>query len=82
MQSSLLSHSLVVEFPELSNSIHYLKTHDAHFTKIMNEHDELDKIITQSEEGLKPLADDIMKEYKVKRLHLKQEMHKIALNHK
>ena len=44
---------LTVEFPELTEAVSTLKANDAHFTKLLAEHDELDKQITKDEEGLK-----------------------------
>jgi len=78
MKTNLLSHNLAVEFPELSDAIHHLKTSDAHFQKVMHDHDQVDTQITKSEEGLEPLSDDMMKGLKIKRLHLKESMQKMA----
>lgn len=82
MQSPLLSHALATEFPELADAIHHLKTHNAHFKKLMDEHASIDQQITASEEGIKALDDTTMKNLKVKRLHLKEELHQMARNHK
>ncbi|UYL09908.1 DUF465 domain-containing protein [Bdellovibrio sp. SKB1291214] len=78
MKTNLLSHNLAVEFPELADAIHHLKTSDAHFQKLMHDHDKIDSQITKSEEGLEFLTDEVMKELKIKRLHLKESMQKAA----
>ena len=78
MKTNLLSHNLAVEFPELANAIHHLKTSDAHFQKLMRDHDQVDTQITKSEEGLEFLTDDVMKDLKIRRLHLKESMQKAA----
>ena len=82
MQTPLLSHVLAVEFPELAEAIHHLKAHDHHFAKLMHEHDEIDQKITSSEEGLIALDDRTMTELKLKRLHLKEDLHRRALAQK
>ena len=78
MQSSLLSHSLIVEFPELADSIHLLKANDAHFARLLAEHDAIDQKITRDEEKLEPLSDETLHVLKQQRMKLKDELYKIA----
>lgn len=78
MKTNLLSHNLAVEYPELAEAIHHLKMSDAHFQKLMQQHDQIDTQITKSEEGLEHRGDDEMKELKIKRLHLKEALQKAA----
>lgn len=78
MKTNLLSHNLALEFPELAEAIHHLKTSDAHFQKLMHDHDQVDMQITKSEEGLEFLTDEAMKELKIKRLHLKESLQRAA----
>ena len=78
MKTNLLSHNLAVEFPELAEAIHHLKISDAHFQKLMHDHDQVDMQITKSEEGLEFLSDEEMKALKIKRLHLKESMQRAA----
>lgn len=82
MKTNLLSHNLAVEFPELADAIHHLKMSDAHFQKMLNDHDHVDTQITKSEEGLEFLSDDEMKDLKIKRLHLKESLQKAAETYK
>ena len=78
MQSSHLSHSLSVEFPELAQTIHRLKTEDAHFARLLAEHDEIDQRITRDEEKLEPINDHTLHELKQQRLKLKDELYRMA----
>lgn len=82
MPNPVLSHVLAIEFPELAETIHFLKMNDHHFKKILAQHDEVDRQITASEEGLAALDDAALKEMKIKRLHFKEELHQMALRHK
>lgn len=79
MQSTLLSHALTVEFPELAAAVTTLKANDAHFTKLLAEHDELDKQITKDEEGLKAINDTTLHTLKQQRAKLKDELYRMAV---
>ena len=78
MQSSLLSHSLIVEFPELADNIHLLKVKDAHFARLLEEHDAIDQKITRDEERIEALSDDALHVLKQQRMKLKDELYKMA----
>ena len=78
MQSSMLSHSLAVEFPELVQVIHDLKMNDKHFANLLERHDAIDMQITRDEEKLEPLSDDKLHALKQPSLMLKDELYKIA----
>lgn len=78
MQSSLLSHSLAQEFPELANAIHELKIQDKHFANLLAQHDEIDGQITRDEQKLEPHGDELLHELKQLRLKLKDELFKMA----
>lgn len=82
MQSPVLSHVLAVEFPELKEVIQSLKANNAHFKHIMDQHEAIDKQITAAEEDRHPMSDEELKELKVKRLHLKEEMYQMAVKAK
>ena len=45
-------HSLQKEFPEYSEAFHKLKMNDAHFVKLLNEYDEVDKEVYRIEEQI------------------------------
>ena len=78
MQSSHLSHSLSVEFPELAPAIHRLKIEDAHFARLLTEHDEIDQRITRDEEKIEVLSDETLHQLKQQRLKLKDELYRMA----
>lgn len=78
MQSSLLSHALAAEFPELSDNIHALKVSNHHFARLLAEHDAIDQQITRDEQKLEPLGDGTLHELKQQRLKLKDELYRMA----
>ena len=78
MQSSMLSHALAVEFPELLERIHFLKASDHHFARLLEEHDAIDQRISRDEEKIEPLSDETLHELKQQRLKLKDELYQIA----
>lgn len=78
MQSNLLPHALAVEFPELADTIKQLKQEDAHFAKLLEEHDAIDKQITQDEEGVKAINDSTLHTLKQQRAKLKDELYRTA----
>lgn len=67
-------HSLTKEFPEYKEKIHELKTGDAHFAKLFDEYEELDKEIIRIEEQIETPSDDYTEELKVKRVNLKDQL--------
>lgn len=68
-------HPLIKEFPELIEAIHDKKTHDAHFRKLFEEYEALDKHIYRIESGTEPASDDYTESLKMKRVHLKDELY-------
>ncbi len=70
-----LHHPLVLEFPELRDAIHQLKTHDAHFRRLFDEYHEVDRSIVRIEEEIDPAGDARISELKHRRAHLKDELH-------
>ncbi len=78
MQSSMLSHALAVEFPELSDKIHALKADNAHFARLLEEHDAVDQRISRDEERIEPVSDETLHELKLQRIRLKDELYQMA----
>ncbi len=78
MQSNLLPHALAVEFPELAEKIKELKHNNAHFEKLLHEHDALDTQITQDEMDVKMISDDALHALKQQRARIKDELYRIA----
>ncbi len=70
-------HNLVHEFPEFHDRIHDLKMNDAHFSRLLNEHDELSRVIHRAEIEVEVLADDYLEILKKQRLALKDELFQI-----
>lgn len=65
-------------FPEYRELITELKQKDAHFTRLFNEHNELDEEITNMEND--PVAQhrhDEIEEKKKQKLHLKDELYRL-----
>ena len=67
-------HPLVEEFPEDHDTIHELKTKNAHFRKLMNEYEAIDKEVYRMEEGIENPEDAVLTEEKKKRLDLKDQI--------
>lgn len=70
-------HNLTNEFPEFHDRIHDLKMHNAHFAKLLNEHDEINDVIHRAEIEVEVLADDYLETLKKQRLALKDELFQI-----
>ncbi len=67
-------HPLITEFPEHRDAIHTLKEENAHFQKLMDSYEEVDKEIFRMEEGIETPADDVLTELKKRRLDLKDQI--------
>lgn len=67
-------HSLVRDFPELKDRIHTLKS-DAHFHRLQQEYESLDREICRLEEGLEHASDETLEQLKRRRVHLKDELY-------
>ncbi|QTN34385.1 DUF465 domain-containing protein [Akkermansiaceae bacterium] len=71
---SIEHHSLAAEFPEHSETIHQLKQENAHFQRLMGEHEAIDKEIVRMEENIETPEDSVLTEKKKTRLMLKDEL--------
>ena len=67
-------HPLNDEFPEDHDTIHRLKTENAHFRRLMEEYEAIDKEIFRMEEGIETPEDAVLTEEKKKRLDLKDQI--------
>ncbi|MFT7823499.1 MAG: YdcH family protein [Sulfurimonas sp.] len=67
---------------EYRDEIHALKQKNAHFAKIFDEHNELDQMTTDADEGRLHLTDTELEAMKKKKLHLKDEALTMILKHK
>lgn len=73
-------HSLVKELPEYKDRIHELKTNNAHFSKLFDEYENVDKEIYRIEEQIETPSDDYTEQLKVKRVQLKDQLVEMIKN--
>lgn len=78
MHSDLLPHALNREFPELADAVAHLRETDLHFAHLLKQHDAADDQITKDEMGVAPMGDTTLEGLKKQRLHLKDELYKMA----
>jgi uncharacterized protein len=78
MHSDLLPHALNREFPELADAVARLKDTDLHFAHLLRQHDAVDDQITRDEMGVAPMGDTALEDLKKQRLHLKDELYRMA----
>ncbi|MEZ5658082.1 MAG: YdcH family protein [Burkholderiaceae bacterium] len=69
------NHPLGRDFPELKDQIHALKTGDAHFSKLFDEYEAIDREVVRAEQGVEHLGDFDLEDLKKKRLALKDELY-------
>ena len=67
---------------EYRDDIHELKMSNAHFAKIFDEHNELDQMTTDADEGRLHLTDMELETLKKKKLLLKDEALMMILKHR
>ena len=67
-------HPLNDEFPEDHETIHRLKTENAHFRRLMEDYEKVDKEVFRMEEGIETPEDAVLTEEKKKRLDLKDQI--------
>ena len=70
-------HPLIKEFPEHRDRIHGLKLSSAHFAKLADQYEEVDKHICRAEDAAEGHDEAHMHKLKAERLHLKDEMLKV-----
>lgn len=68
------NHSLAQDLPEYREAIHTLKMNDAHFSRLMEEYEVLDKEIVRIEQGVEHAPDLELDGMKLKRVQLKDEL--------
>ncbi|MGA8007856.1 MAG: DUF465 domain-containing protein [Thiomonas sp.] len=67
-------HDLTHEFPALADKIHALKASDAHFQRLAERYEELNKEVVQIEEGVHAVTDEHLETLKKERLQLKDQV--------
>ena len=78
MRSDLLPHALNREFPELATAVAHLKESDPHFAHLLKKHDAIDEQVIADEMGVAPMGDVELEGLKKQRLHLKDELYRMA----
>ncbi|MBU6234322.1 MAG: DUF465 domain-containing protein [Alphaproteobacteria bacterium] len=67
-------HALVNDLPEYKDAIHALKVSNTHFEKLMEAYHVLTKEIEKIENGGGATSDDIEKDLKQRRVHIKDQL--------
>jgi uncharacterized protein YdcH (DUF465 family) len=70
-------HTILKDFPEMSERIHKMKKNDGHFAGLSDKYDELEHSIHLMESGRETFTDEHLEELKKKRLKLKDELFSI-----
>ncbi|MGQ7847251.1 YdcH family protein [Granulosicoccus sp. 3-233] len=68
------NHPLARDLPEHKQTIHAMKMNDAHFSRIMEEYEALDKEIVRIEQGLEHVPDLELDGMKMKRVKMKDDL--------
>lgn len=68
-------HPLTKEFPEFRDQIHALKEGDAHFARMMDEYEDVDKEIVRIETEQEARTDEYLEDRKKVRLSLKDKLY-------
>lgn len=71
------NHPLGREFPEYREAITRLKTGNAHFARLMHEHEAVDRAVVRAEQGIDHLSANNLEALKMKRVHLKDELYQM-----
>ncbi len=67
-------HELPEEFPEFAGRIQVLKDTDAHFHRLANEYQEINRAIILAEQNVEPADDFRLEDMRKQRLKLKDEL--------
>ncbi|HQR88237.1 MAG: hypothetical protein B7Z44_04390 [Caulobacter sp. 12-67-6] len=67
-------HELHEEFPEDAARIHALKTSDAHFAKLLEGYNEVNRAVHRMETNIEAVADAVLEDFKKQRLELKDKI--------
>ncbi len=71
---SHVAHELTDEFPAKAQTIHELKTTNAHFARIAERYHELNRTLHRMESNVEPADDFTIESLKKERLKLKDEV--------
>jgi uncharacterized protein YdcH (DUF465 family) len=70
-------HDLHNEFPQFEEKIHSLKVSDNHFKKLFDEYHEANKDVHRIESGAETSTDEVLTQFRLTRLHLKDQLYAI-----
>jgi len=73
-------HELSEDFPEKVELIHQLRGTDAHFSRLVDDYEEVNAAVHRAETDVEPTDDAHLTEMRKKRMHLKDEIAHM-LNH-
>ncbi|MEM1289330.1 MAG: YdcH family protein [Pseudomonadota bacterium] len=72
---SNVPHELAEEFPEHVDTIHRLKTENAHFAKLFDAYHDINRAVHRAETNVEPTDDANMESMRKQRMHLKDELY-------
>ena len=75
-------HSLLEDFQDYKEQIHDLKISNAHFRRLADEYEGVDKSIVRAEQGIETISDDHLTEIKKERLRLKDLIYQMLTDAK
>ena len=68
-------HELAEEFPEHVETMHRLKTEDAHFARLFEEYHEINRAVHRAETNVEPTDDAHENELRKQRMALKDQLY-------
>lgn len=68
-------HELASDFPEYAETISERRQNDAHFARLVEEYHTLNREVHRAETDVEPTSDEHLKELRVKRMVLKDEIY-------
>lgn len=75
-------HDLAHEFPQHKDDIHHLKMNNKHFDRLFGEYHDVTNMVENIEKNNSNVSDSHLKEMKLKRLALKDDLYKMILDNK
>lgn len=78
---SMQRHPLTDLFPNKENVIHELKMSDAHFARLYEQFDEVEKELHRIDEQIETPSDEYIENVKKKRLQLEDELGEMIRNY-
>lgn len=73
------NHPLARDFPEHRQAIHDLKQADAHFRRLFDDYEALDRAVIRVEQGVEHLSDLELDKLKMRRVVVKDELYSLLV---